>query len=37
MIIVKIDEIFRDLINRDQATFQTTDASIFQTIFQWET
>ena len=37
MIIVKVDEIFRDLINRDRATFQTTDASIFQTIFQWET
>lgn len=35
MIIVKIDEI-RDLINRDRATFQTTDASIFQTIVQWE-
>lgn len=36
MIIVKIDEIFRDLINRDRATFQTMDASIFQTIVQWE-
>ena len=36
MIIVKIDGIFRDLINRDRATFQTTDASIFQTIVQWE-